>query len=73
MGTANPAPLSWPHPGFMLSLDFPVKPCIGAFFDLVLVSKVRRFALYCAVEQLPDRNRWNMQESNTTVIPVVPQ
>ncbi|MFB7875878.1 FAD-binding protein [Nocardia sp. NPDC056064] len=22
MGASNPAPLSWPHPGFMLSLDF---------------------------------------------------
>ncbi|KQY38639.1 decaprenylphosphoryl-beta-D-ribose oxidase [Nocardia sp. Root136] len=22
MGTSNPAPLSWPHPGYMLSLDF---------------------------------------------------
>ncbi|MEU4415547.1 FAD-binding oxidoreductase [Nocardia salmonicida] len=22
MGTGNPAPLSWPHPGYMLSLDF---------------------------------------------------
>jgi decaprenylphospho-beta-D-ribofuranose 2-oxidase len=25
MGEASPAPLSWPHPGYMLSLDFPVK------------------------------------------------
>lgn len=33
MGAGNRAPLSWPHPGFMLSLDFPIKPGIGAFFD----------------------------------------
>jgi decaprenylphospho-beta-D-ribofuranose 2-oxidase len=33
MGAGNPAPLSWPHPGFMLSLDFPIKAGIGAFFD----------------------------------------
>jgi decaprenylphospho-beta-D-ribofuranose 2-oxidase len=33
MGAGNRAPLSWPHPGFMLSLDFPVKRGIGAFFD----------------------------------------
>ncbi|WP_330185826.1 FAD-binding oxidoreductase [Nocardia sp. NBC_01503] len=26
MGPGNPAPLSWPHPGFMLSLDFPIAP-----------------------------------------------
>ncbi|NHD19429.1 MULTISPECIES: FAD-binding oxidoreductase [unclassified Actinopolyspora] len=26
MGESNPAPLSWPHPGYMLSLDFPMKP-----------------------------------------------
>ena len=33
MGPGNRAPLSWPHPGFMLSLDFPIKPGIGAFLD----------------------------------------
>jgi decaprenylphospho-beta-D-ribofuranose 2-oxidase len=33
MGKGNRAPLSWPHPGFMLSLDFPVRRDIGAFFD----------------------------------------
>lgn len=33
MGAGNRAPLSWPHPGFMLSLDFPIKPGIGAFLD----------------------------------------
>jgi len=33
MGAGNRAPLSWPHPGFMVSLDFPIKPGIGAFFD----------------------------------------
>ncbi|MET7767480.1 FAD-binding oxidoreductase [Nocardia sp. NPDC005366] len=31
MGPGNPAPLSWPHPGFMLSLDFPLKPGLGRF------------------------------------------
>lgn len=31
MGPANPAPLSWPQPGFMLSLDFPLKPGLGEF------------------------------------------
>ncbi|GAB4583810.1 FAD-binding protein [Nocardia sp. IFM 10818] len=31
MGPANAAPLSWPHPGFMLSLDFPLKPGLGDF------------------------------------------
>lgn len=25
MGAANPAPLSWPSPGWMLSVDFPIK------------------------------------------------
>lgn len=33
MGEGNRAPLSWPHPGFMLSLDFPIKPGIGPFLD----------------------------------------
>ena len=33
MGAGNRAPLSWPHPGFMLSLDFPIKPGIGAFLN----------------------------------------
>ncbi|WP_369638652.1 FAD-binding protein [Nocardia sp. JMUB6875] len=31
MGSSNPAPLSWPHPGFMLSLDFPLKPGLAEF------------------------------------------
>ncbi|OLR92832.1 FAD-binding oxidoreductase [Actinokineospora bangkokensis] len=31
MGESNPAPLSWPHPGFMLSLDFPVSPGLQGF------------------------------------------
>lgn len=31
MGPGNRAPLSWPHPGFMLSLDFPLKPGLGEF------------------------------------------
>ncbi|QBJ98844.1 FAD-binding oxidoreductase [Rhodococcus sp. ABRD24] len=33
MGDGNPAPLSWPHPGFMLSLDFPMKRGLGRFCD----------------------------------------
>lgn len=33
MGDGNPAPLSWPHPGFMLSLDFPMRPGLGRFCD----------------------------------------
>jgi decaprenylphospho-beta-D-ribofuranose 2-oxidase len=33
MGAGNQAPLSWPHPGFMLSLDFPIKGGLGAFLD----------------------------------------
>lgn len=33
MGEGNPAPLSWPHPGLMLSLDFPVRPGLGRFCD----------------------------------------
>ncbi|MEV6560277.1 FAD-binding oxidoreductase [Nocardia sp. NPDC051756] len=31
MGPGNQAPLSWPHPGFMLSLDFPLKSGLGEF------------------------------------------
>ncbi len=31
MGTASPAPLSWPHPGYMLSLDFPMRSGLGRF------------------------------------------
>lgn len=31
MGPGNRAPLSWPHPGFMLSLDFPITPGVGEF------------------------------------------
>ncbi|SFQ44295.1 decaprenylphospho-beta-D-ribofuranose 2-oxidase [Amycolatopsis arida] len=33
MGEANPAPLSWPSPGWMLSVDFPVKDGLGRFCD----------------------------------------
>jgi decaprenylphospho-beta-D-ribofuranose 2-oxidase len=33
MGEANPAPLSWPAPGWMLSVDFPVKDGLGRFCD----------------------------------------
>ncbi|MFG1781473.1 FAD-binding protein [Rhodococcus oryzae] len=33
MGDSNPAPLSWPHPGFMLSLDFPIRTGLGRFCD----------------------------------------
>lgn len=35
MGPGNRAPLSWPHPGLMLSLDFPIKPGIGPFLNEV--------------------------------------
>ncbi|WSJ19986.1 FAD-binding oxidoreductase [Nocardia sp. NBC_01327] len=31
MGPGNRAPLSWPHPGFMLSLDFPIAPGLHEF------------------------------------------
>ncbi|APA97884.1 FAD-binding oxidoreductase [Nocardia seriolae] len=31
MGEGNPGPLSWPHPGYMLSLDFPLTPGLGEF------------------------------------------
>ncbi|MEU0544450.1 FAD-binding oxidoreductase [Nocardia sp. NPDC005978] len=31
MGPANDAPLSWPHPGYMLSLDFPLAPGLAEF------------------------------------------
>ncbi|MFC9894839.1 FAD-binding protein [Nocardia sp. NPDC127579] len=31
MGASSPAPLSWPHPGFMLSLDFTMKPGLDEF------------------------------------------
>ncbi|SFS97139.1 D-arabinono-1,4-lactone oxidase [Saccharopolyspora flava] len=31
MGEGSPAPLSWPHPGLMLSLDFPMKKGLGEF------------------------------------------
>ncbi|MEU4316178.1 FAD-binding oxidoreductase [Nocardia sp. NPDC024068] len=33
MGPSNAAPLSWPHPGFMLSLDFPITPGLADFCD----------------------------------------
>lgn len=33
MGPGNPAPLSWPHPGFMLSLDFPLTTGLAEFCD----------------------------------------
>ncbi|GEM30750.1 decaprenylphosphoryl-beta-D-ribose oxidase [Nocardia neocaledoniensis NBRC 108232] len=31
MGPGNPAPLSWPHPGYMLSLDFALTPGLDRF------------------------------------------
>ncbi len=31
MGDANPAPMSWPSPGWMLSVDFPIKDGLGRF------------------------------------------
>ncbi|HJQ45111.1 MAG TPA: FAD-binding oxidoreductase, partial [Amycolatopsis sp.] len=31
MGEGNPAPLSWPSPGWMLSVDFPIKSGLGRF------------------------------------------
>ncbi|WP_375540199.1 FAD-binding protein [Nocardia sp. XZ_19_385] len=31
MGPGNQAPLSWPHPGYMLSLDFPLAPGLAEF------------------------------------------
>ncbi|MEC3919013.1 FAD-binding oxidoreductase [Nocardia sp. CDC160] len=31
MGPSSRAPLSWPHPGFMLSLDFPLKAGLNEF------------------------------------------
>lgn len=31
MGEGSRAPLSWPHPGYMLSLDFPMKAGLGRF------------------------------------------
>ncbi|WP_406238378.1 FAD-binding protein [Nocardia sp. NBC_01009] len=31
MGPSSRAPLSWPHPGFMLSLDFPLKAGLSEF------------------------------------------
>ncbi|WIY04200.1 FAD-binding oxidoreductase [Amycolatopsis mongoliensis] len=31
MGEANPAPMSWPSPGWMLSVDFPIKDGLGRF------------------------------------------
>ncbi|EHR48664.1 FAD/FMN-dependent dehydrogenase [Saccharomonospora marina XMU15] len=33
MGESNPAPLSWPSPGWMLSVDFPVKDGLSRFCD----------------------------------------
>jgi decaprenylphospho-beta-D-ribofuranose 2-oxidase len=33
MGEANPAPLSWPTPGWMLSVDFPVKAGLSRFCE----------------------------------------
>lgn len=33
MGEGNPAPLSWPQPGYMLSLDFPIKDGLARFCD----------------------------------------
>ncbi|MEV0762648.1 FAD-binding oxidoreductase [Nocardia sp. NPDC050435] len=33
MGPGNRAPLSWPHPGYMLSLDFALAPGLAEFCD----------------------------------------
>src|SRR5699024_626853 len=33
MGEANPAPLSWPSPGWMLSVDFPMKDGLHRLCD----------------------------------------
>ncbi|MGP4018472.1 FAD-binding protein [Saccharopolyspora sp. 5N708] len=33
MGESNPAPLSWPHPGWMLSMDFPIKAGLHRFCE----------------------------------------
>ncbi|CAM3736728.1 FAD-binding oxidoreductase [Kibdelosporangium persicum] len=33
MGAASQAPLSWPSPGWMLSVDFPIKDGLGRFCD----------------------------------------
>jgi decaprenylphospho-beta-D-ribofuranose 2-oxidase len=33
MGEGNRAPLSWPHPGWMLSLDFPIKDGLHRFCE----------------------------------------
>jgi decaprenylphospho-beta-D-ribofuranose 2-oxidase len=33
MGEGNRAPLSWPSPGWMLSVDFPIKGGLGRFCD----------------------------------------
>jgi decaprenylphospho-beta-D-ribofuranose 2-oxidase len=33
MGEGNRAPLSWPSPGWMLSVDFPIKSGLGRFCD----------------------------------------
>lgn len=33
MGEGNRAPLSFPHPGWLVCLDFPIKPGLGRFCD----------------------------------------
>lgn len=33
MGESNQAPLSWPHPGWMLSVDFPIKDGLHRFCE----------------------------------------
>ncbi|TWF92602.1 decaprenylphospho-beta-D-ribofuranose 2-oxidase [Saccharopolyspora dendranthemae] len=47
MGEASRAPLSWPHPGYMLSLDFPIKNGLDTFCrrldDMVLAAGGRLY------------------------------
>ncbi|WP_020663375.1 FAD-binding oxidoreductase [Amycolatopsis benzoatilytica] len=47
MGDANPAPMSWPSPGWMLSVDFPIKNGLSRFCaqmdEMVLASNGRLY------------------------------
>lgn len=71
MGPGNRAPLSWPHPGFMLSLDFPFKPGIGAFLDALdervldaggrlYFAKDSRAKAHHIPQMYPRLNEWRM-------------